>query len=156
MKRATRQVSGLAACWAAATSALRARIQGIWPRSRKRTEVSRVAQGQAIERQAQRFLERQGLQTLARNYRCRRGEIDLVMRDGETLAFVEVRYRGRNARGGAKASVDRRKQSRLITTALHYAQRHPRHRQRPMRFDVIAVDAAAHPPFAWLQDAFRP
>lgn len=112
--------------------------------------------GQATERQAQRFLERRGLETLDRNYRCRRGEIDLIMRDGDALVFVEVRYRGANARGGAGESVDRRKQSKLIATALHYLQHRRAQRNRPLRFDVIAADANADPPFAWIKDAFRP
>lgn len=112
--------------------------------------------GRSAEQQARRLLERHGLKTLERNYHCRLGEIDLIMQDGDSLVFVEVRYRGKGARGGARESIDARKQSKLIATALHYLQQHRGHQHRPTRFDVIAADEGADPPFEWIKDAFRP
>jgi putative endonuclease len=61
--------------------------------------------GQAAESRAEAFLKTQGLTLVARNWRCRFGEIDLVMQDGSTLVFVEVRLRSRSDFGGAAASV---------------------------------------------------
>ena len=116
----------------------------------------RWLRGQSTENRARRRLEQAGLKTLARNYRCRLGEIDLIMKDGDCLVFVEVRFRGKNARAGAKESVDLRKQSKLIATALHYLRQHRERRHWPMRFDVVAVDEGAQPPLEWIKDAFRP
>ncbi len=107
-------------------------------------------QGDHAEAQAERWLRRQGLTTLARNYRCRRGEVDLIMRQGETLIFVEVRLRRHAGFGGALASVDARKQQRLILAAQHYLQRHSW--DGPCRFDVVGLDAQGVAD--WIQDAF--
>ncbi len=88
--------------------------------------------------------------TLARNVHCRMGEIDLIMRDGATLVFVEVRYRSRSRYGSASATVDTRKQLRIIRAARHWLMN-----QRGVlpvcRFDVIALDGEH---MAWLQNAF--
>lgn len=103
------------------------------------------------ERQAERFLLAQGLELITRNYRCRHGEIDLVMRQGATLVFVEVRRRSRSDFGGAAASVDLRKQRRLIAAARHYLAwlgKEP----PPCRFDVVAIEGGDRP--QWLPDAF--
>ncbi len=102
------------------------------------------------ERQAERFLRAQGLELVTRNYRCRHGEIDLVMQDGASLVFVEVRRRGRTDFGGAAASVDARKQRRLIATARHYLA--GRGEPPPCRFDVVAIEGDGAP--QWLRDAF--
>ena len=100
---------------------------------------------------ARRFLERQGLRHVAHNVRCRHGEIDLVMRDAETLVFVEVRYRRSERFGGAMASVDRHKQSRLAAAAGYYLQQHPT--DLPCRFDVVAIGAGDQ--VQWIQHAFE-
>ena len=99
-------------------------------------------------------LEQAGLRLLCRNYRCPRGEIDLVMDDRGTLVFVEVRYRRSSTFGSAAESVDQRKQQRLLAAAQHYLL----HSQRdnPCRFDVVAINGAANPQLDWLRDAFRP
>lgn len=106
--------------------------------------------GRDAENRAETVLVRQGLQPLARNYRCRGGEIDLVMRDGACLVFVEVRYRSREDYGGALASIDRRKQRRLILAAQHYLA-HSRW-DGPCRFDVIGLDGRQNT--HWIRDAF--
>jgi len=97
------------------------------------------APGRAAEDAALRFLESRGCALVARNYRCRLGEIDLVMRDGESLVFVEVRARGSDAYGGAAASVGISKQRRLAATARHFLMTHPREAERAARFDVVAI-----------------
>ena len=116
----------------------------------------RAALGRRAERRAKRFLEAKGLRTIARNYARRTGEIDLVMLDGQTLVFVEVRYRGPGAWGDALESVDRRKQARLARTAAWYLRDHPEHRFRSARFDVVAA-FKRHYRIAceWTPDAFE-
>ncbi len=109
-------------------------------------------QGDAAEEQARRYLEAQGLHTEARNVRSRFGEIDLIMRQGDTLLFVEVRYRRSNHFGGAAASVDAKKQRKLIATAQHYLQQHPH--DGPCRFDVVAI-GSGEDGVEWLQNAFE-
>lgn len=96
--------------------------------------------GKAAETQACRFLVNQGLELIARNYRCRSGEIDLIMRDGQSTVFVEVRYRGNTHFASGAETIDRRKQSKLSATAMHYLQSHPDAAAYPARFDVVAID----------------
>lgn len=106
--------------------------------------------GRIAEQLASQFLQTRGLVLLASNHHCRGGEIDLIMRDRDTLVFVEVRLRRHAAFGGALASVDARKQQRLIIAAQHYLQRHPWN--GPCRFDVVGIDAKDH--CDWVRDAF--
>src|SRR5262249_24939705 len=80
--------------------------------------------GRRAERAAERFLVRRGLRLVARNYRTRRGEVDLVMYHGDELVFVEVRMRSRSDFGNGAATVDRGKQSKMIRTAVHYLAHH--------------------------------
>ncbi len=97
------------------------------------------------------YLQAAGLRLLARNVACRAGELDLVMRDGSTLVFVEVRARRSRRFGGAAASVDGNKQRRLVRAAQHYLQ-HRWHGSLPCcRFDVVAVDDDE---IEWVRDAF--
>lgn len=109
--------------------------------------------GLAAEEATARFLESKGLAIVARNYRTRFGEVDLVAREGATLVFVEVRRRTSRAFGGAAASVDARKQSRLVAAARHYLARLGS--EPACRFDVVTWDGAAGPP-AWIRAAFEP
>lgn len=111
--------------------------------------------GRAAEDAALRFLESRGFALLCRNYRCRLGEIDLVMRDGASLVFVEVRARDSEDFGGAAASVGRAKQRRLVAAARHYLMTHPGEARRPARFDVVAIsghDGENSP--RWIRAAF--
>ena len=107
---------------------------------------------------ARRYLEDRGLSTVSRNYRCRLGEIDLVMCEGHCLVIVEVRYRGGKQRIKAGVTVDRRKQHKLIRTAALFLTRHARYADWPVRFDVVAIDDRdyAGPAIEWIRDAFRP
>ena len=115
----------------------------------------RKATGSASEDLALAYLRRNGLRLIMRNYRCRRGEIDLVMLDGSTLALVEVRYRSRNDFGGAAASVTRRKQRRLILAAKHLRAARSELRRYAARFDVVALDGAVeNPAIEWIRNAF--
>jgi putative endonuclease len=99
---------------------------------------SRSQSGKDAERQALEHLQQQGLRLLAQNWFCKRGELDLVMLDGDTVVFVEVRYRKNTQWGGALASIDGR-ESRWANS--------------PCRFDVVAIDS--HPDqLNWLQNAF--
>lgn len=109
-------------------------------------------QGSAAEELAKHHLEAHGLRSVAQNVHGRFGEIDLIMRDGPCLVFVEVRYRRSSQFGGAIASIDRRKQQRIVTTALGYLQQHPY--DGPCRFDVVAIDGATNR-IEWLKNAFE-
>ena len=111
--------------------------------------------GNAAEGLASTHLERAGLRILTRNYRVRGGEIDCIALDGQTLVFVEVRLR-RNARfGGAGASIDHRKQQRIIHAARCYLLRYPRQAERPCRFDCILLDSLDTDHLEWIKDAFQ-
>ena len=110
--------------------------------------------GRRAEQDACDYLQRQGLRLVERNYRCAHGEIDLVMRDRDTLVFVEVRYRRSQRYGGGVASVDWRKQGKLAATAAHYLQAHPKAARRPCRFDVVAIGGEG-PHVNWVSDAFQ-
>ncbi|KAB8183251.1 YraN family protein [Lysobacter maris] len=116
----------------------------------------RRALGAAVEAAARRHLLAAGLRAVAANAHSRGGEIDLVMRDGDSLVFVEVRYRHGAGFGGGAASVDVHKRRRLIRAAHVFLARHPRYADLPCRFDVIEADGdPAAPRLNWLRDAFR-
>ena len=110
-----------------------------------------MKRGVEAEAMAAVFLERQGLTILARNYRCRLGEIDLVARDREATVFVEVRQRASSAFGGAAASITGAKRQRLLKAARHYISRQ---RTVPQcRFDALLIEGDP-PRIEWLRDAF--
>ena len=117
---------------------------------------ARKEAGAAAEHAALNYLEAQGLELVVRNYRCRGGELDLVMLDRSTLVLIEVRYRASDAFGGAAASVTRHKQRRLILAARHLLTTQSRLRRYRARFDVIAVTGGNDFPIRieWLKDAF--
>ena len=94
--------------------------------------------GYKAEENALSFLIRQGLKVVERNFRCRFGEIDLIMRDGDVLVFVEVRKRKNGFFGGALASISTSKQRRLVSTARFYLSRTSF--LPSCRFDVVAFD----------------
>lgn len=108
--------------------------------------------GARAEQQALEYLEGAGLCLVERNFRCRYGEIDLIMFDTETVVFVEVRFRRNSLFGGPAASVDQRKRQRLITTAEHFLQKHAALRRRPARFDIVAVTEPNA--IEWIPNAF--
>jgi putative endonuclease len=105
--------------------------------------------GAAAEALALRFLRAHGLRIVARNYRCRGGEIDLIARDGQTLVFVEVRLRSNRAFGGAAESITATKRRRLRLAAGRYLAGLAR--EPPCRFDAILLDALALERIEWLR-----
>ena len=106
--------------------------------------------GGEAEDAAARLLERHGLVVLARNYRTRLGEIDIVARDGATLVFVEVRMRSDAQYGGALESITARKRRRIVAAARAYLMR--LRREPPCRFDVVSLEGDAP---QWLRGAFE-
>jgi putative endonuclease len=100
---------------------------------------ARKEAGQAAEDAALKFLVENGLKLIARNYRCRGGELDLVMLDGKSLALIEVRYRSSDDFGGAAASVTWFKQKRIVLAARHLLTTRHELRRYPARFDVVAI-----------------
>ena len=97
--------------------------------------------GQSGEEIALRYLESHGYRLVARNFTTRRGEVDLIVEQGELLVFVEVRWRASSAFGGAEATVSRPKQRRVVIAAIEYSARH-RVVDRALRFDVVAINGA--------------
>lgn len=106
--------------------------------------------GAAAEALAAEFLEVRGLTIVARNYRCRGGEIDVIASDGETLIFVEVRLRSDAAFGGAAESITAAKRKRLRFAAAHYLSR--LNREPPCRFDAILLASLDPGRIEWLVD----
>jgi putative endonuclease len=97
-------------------------------------------------------LQAQGLIPVAKNYRSRFGEIDLIMHDGSVLVFIEVRLRSSMDYGGAAWSIDRHKQRRLISTAQYYLAQ--LHRLPACRFDVVLLNDAPDHGVEWIKNAF--
>ena len=123
--------------------------------------------GAQAELAAADYLTRHGLQLVVQNYRCRFGEIDLILKHGDTLVFAEVRLRNNKNYGGAAASIDSHKQHKLISTAQHYLTRLAH--IPPCRFDAVLMKypvASAMSPdpdlpvkfldsdFEWIRNAF--
>ena len=115
----------------------------MWPARLSR----RQAQGQQWEGAALVYLKRQKLSPVEQNFRCKGGEIDLIMRDGATLVFVEVRQRADRGHGGAAASITPAKIRRLVCAAQVYLLRFPI--TPPCRFDLVAIDGEH---IDWLQN----
>ena len=107
--------------------------------------------GRDAETDAIDFLQQQGLKLVDRNYHSRRGEIDIIMRDVDTLIFIEVKYRRSDRYGGAAEMVTPQKQKKIIATALHYLQ-HKR-LDPACRFDVIAITPERG--VEWIKAAFE-
>lgn len=103
------------------------------------------------------FLQAQGLKLLAQNWRCRRGELDLVMSDNNVIVFVEVRARRDERWGGALASIDERKRGKLILAAETFLQQNLRWSNSPCRFDAIAITLKTleEPALEWIRNAFE-
>ena len=111
-----------------------------------------IKPGALAEQLAAQYLQQQGLNLLQLNYSCRFGEIDLILQDGDTHVFAEVRLRSGSAFGGAAASIDARKQAKLVRTAQHYLsglQRIP-----PCRFDAILLQTTDMKNIEWIKNAF--
>lgn len=111
-----------------------------------------IKPGVLAEQLAAKYFQQQGLTLLQANYSCRFGEIDLILLDGDTHVFAEVRLRSGSAFGGAAASIDARKQAKIVRTAQHYLsslQRIP-----PCRFDAILMQSTDINRIEWIKNAF--
>ena len=111
-----------------------------------------IKHGAQAEQFAAQYLQQQGLKLVEQNYRGRFGEIDLIMQDGASLVFIEVRLRSNADFGGAAASIDARKQQRLIRTAQQYLAGLAR--TPPCRFDALLMDDVGGRNVQWLKNAF--
>lgn len=107
--------------------------------------------GVNAENIASEYLRQQGLTLITSNYQCRYGEIDLIMRDGKTLVFVEVRLRTAVSFGGAAMSITISKQQKLIRTAEYYLQQHG---NTNCRFDAVLMNKVSIENIEWIQNAF--
>jgi len=105
-----------------------------------------------------RFLRDKGLRPIRRNFRCRHGEIDLIMLDDSCLVFIEVRCRGETSFVKATLTVDTRKQRKLSRAAAMFLAMNQRYGEYVCRFDIVGVnrDPDATISIDWMQDAFRP
>ena len=108
--------------------------------------------GAQAENLAAQFLQQRGLKLLQQNYRCRFGEIDLILQDGDALVFAEVRLRSRCDFGGAAASINAVKQAKLVRAAQYYLAALPH--IPPCRFDAVLLQAADGSSIEWIRDAF--
>jgi putative endonuclease len=113
--------------------------------------------GKLAEDDACRYLQRRGLKLVARNYHCRCGEIDLIMKEAETLVFVEVRYRRSAEFGSGAETVTRAKQCKIAHTASYFLQENRHHAGSAARFDVISCSPGrGECTVNWIRDAFHP
>jgi putative endonuclease len=123
-------------------------------------EVDRLTRRQRIGKRAEelaaQFLRAARCEILQTNFRRRLGELDIIARDGPALILVEVRTRATSACGGAAASVDRRKQQRIVRAASQLLQQRRDLAALPVRFDVIVVvnPESARPAIEWIRHAF--
>ncbi len=113
-------------------------------------KASHLIRGDESEQLAQQYLIKQGLQAVEKNYPCKYGELDLIMRDQETLVIIEVRYRKSSKFGGAEESITPTKQSRIIATTQHYLLVNKI--KSAIRFDVIAM--SGNNEINWIKNAF--
>jgi putative endonuclease len=119
-----------------------------------RAATNRRADGARYEGRALAHLERAGLALVARNYNCRYGEIDLVMRDRDVVVFVEVRYRSASRFGDGVDSISAAKRTKLVRAASAFLAEHPRLASAACRFDVLAI-GDGEPPVDWRRNAFE-
>jgi putative endonuclease len=111
--------------------------------------------GSGFEKLAEKYLESKGLKGITRNFHCRLGEIDLIMRDQNTLVFVEVRFRARSSFGSAIQTISQSKQKKIIRTAKLFMGKHGLYEKLFCRFDVLGIDVInGENRFNWIADAF--
>ncbi|MBT8147897.1 MAG: YraN family protein [Gammaproteobacteria bacterium] len=113
--------------------------------------------GQASETLALKYLRRSGVKLIARNYQCRAGEIDLIVRDGETVVFVEVRFRNNRQFGSPIESVTPTKRSKIVRCARHFLLHNPELAGFDCRFDIVGISPHSNClgyKIEWLESAF--
>ena len=118
--------------------------------SELKTKAAHLLRGESAEQQAHQFLLKKGLKSVARNFRCKQGELDLIMLDKDTLVIVEVRFRQTDKYGSAAESVTRSKQLRIIAATQVYLA--TQKINKPLRFDVVAL--SGNGTLDWIQNAF--
>jgi putative endonuclease len=118
--------------------------------SELKIKAAHLLRGESAEQQAYQFLLKKGLKLVARNFRCKQGELDLIMLDKETLVIVEVRFRQTDKYGSAAESVTRGKQLRIIAATQVYLSKQKIN--KPLRFDVVALSGNGK--VDWIQNAF--
>jgi len=114
--------------------------------------------GDHFEQLALHWLQQQGLQIIQQNFSCRFGEIDLIMLDGSSVCFIEVKYRKSNAFGGTAFSIPRSKQNKITRSALSYITSHKVYQQHSYRFDALFIQPAGRAPelhYEWIRNAFQ-
>lgn len=117
----------------------------LWQNSREK--------GLYCEKQAEQYLIQHGLKTIERNYFCKYGELDLIMRDGQTLVFVEVKFRKNALRGGANYALSKLKQQRLRRTISHYLAEKKISNQL-MRIDYVAITGELNSSLNWFKNVY--
>lgn len=111
--------------------------------------------GNFAEELALQYLRKEKFQFVARQYSCKMGELDLIMKDKDAIVFIEVRYRESKAFGEPFESITRPKQRKLIRTALFYLKCHPWTAHFSARFDVISITGSQlTPEITWIPNAF--
>jgi len=128
----------------------------LWNNKASAKDTSSTDKGQITESYAEQYLSKQGLRLIERNFHSRQGEIDLIMLDGETYVFIEVKYRKSKEFGGAIAAVSASKQKKIkhcVTFYLHQSDLNEYN--TPCRIDVVALEGnIAQPDVTWLKNAF--
>ena len=117
----------------------------LWQNSREK--------GQYYELQAQKYLEEQGLIAIERNYNSPYGELDVIMRDGDTLVFVEVKFRSSHIKGGALHALGKQKQQRLKRTIYHYLA-FKKLSNQALRIDFVAITGEVPQQLNWIKNVF--
>ncbi len=115
-----------------------------------KAKAAHLIRGESTEDEAYKFLVSKGLKPVCRNFRCKQGELDLIMLDNETLVIIEVRFRKTDKYGSAVESVTRTKQSRIIAATHIYLSTY--NTDRPIRFDVVAISGNGQ--IDWIKNAF--
>ncbi len=127
----------------------------LWNSKSSNTKTTRET-GESWERYAEEYLSDMGLQSITRNFHCRLGELDLIMKEESTFVFVEVKYRKNSQFGGAISAITPSKQKKLIKTAYFYLQQQGLSEYNTScRFDVVTLEGDSnHPQINWIKNAF--
>lgn len=114
-----------------------------------------LSKGYAYEKVAEQHLRQQGCKIKDKNYRIRKGEIDIIALDQTTIVFVEVRYRKSSSFGSPEETITRQKQAKIILTAQHYMAKYNLWDRR-IRFDVVTIKPTPEGATAinWIKNAF--
>lgn len=119
-------------------------------------ETTSYKKGRAAEELAFKYLDRQGLKLLTRNYRSRRGEIDLIMQDGDVIVFIEVRSRKNNRTMDVIESINPEKCERIIRTGRQYLQNSRHAGEFTCRFDIVLITGQLESAeIEWIKNAFE-